>query len=67
MQENVELIYTRTSDGKVFRRVMATSNWFNVYLDNARVSGRRINWLNGNAYDVIYTEKGYTLTVTRKG
>lgn len=65
LQKNVELIKTRRSDNKELSREMVTSNWFTVYQDRARYEGRRLHWLAENIYEVIYTEKDYTVTLIK--
>jgi len=58
-------IQTRRSDSKELFRKQVTDNWFNVYQDIARYEGRRMNWLSENAYEVIFTEKNYTITLIK--
>ena len=58
-------IQTRRSDNKELCRKQVTDNWFKVYQDNARYEGRRLNWLSENAYEVIFTEKNYTITLIK--
>ena len=65
LKKNVEITRTRRSDCKEIGREMVTSNWFNVYQSIARSEGRRLHWLGENVYEVIFTEKDYTVTLIR--
>lgn len=40
-------------------------NWWDVYLQAARVDGRRITWHGENSYSVTYTEKNKVYTFER--
>lgn len=61
----VTLIKTRRSDNAELARKEIADNWFMVYQDIARYGGRRLRWLGRNVYEVIFTEKNYTLTLIK--
>ena len=58
-------IKTRISTDKEMSRNTNTDNWFKVYQDRAKFEGRRLNWLTANAFEVIFTEKDYKITLIR--
>lgn len=58
-------IKTRRSDNRELLRKSVSDNWFNVYQDRARFEGRRINRLSERAYEVIFSEKNYTVTLIK--
>lgn len=62
----VTYIKTRRSDNKELGRDKITDNWFKVYQDIARFEGRRLTWLGENCYEVIFTEKDYTITLIKE-
>ena len=51
--------------GKVIKVIEATDNWYNVYQARARFEGRRLVWMSDNEYEVIFSEKGYKLRVSK--
>ena len=56
-------IKTRISTDTEISRKTNTDNWFKVYQDRARFEGRRLNWLTAHAFEVIFTEKDYKITL----
>ena len=62
----ITYIKRRNSNGEELSRKKITDNWFTVYQSSAKMEGRRINWLNPNCYEVIYSEKDYTITLSKE-
>ena len=59
-------IKTRNSDGRELCRTLVTDNWFSVYQTRAMMEGRTIRWLSNIAYNVVFSEKDYTVTLIKQ-
>lgn len=62
----VTFIKLRRNDNKEVCRTVVSDNWFTVYQDRARFEGRRLNWLSERAFEVIFTEKNYSVLLIKE-
>ena len=61
----IKMITNSYYSGKTISEKMISDNWWNVYLESARMDGRRIIHHNENSYTVVHTEKNRIYTFIR--
>ena len=61
----IKLIIRNLKTQEVIKELTATDNWWDVYLQEARMEGRRIIYHGASSYSVIYTEKNKVYTLVR--
>ena len=50
---------------KLISTGLVDDNWWNVYLDSARFSGRKVEYHGDNSFSITYSEKNKIYTFSR--
>ena len=61
------IITIETLAGEFVKQITTSDNWFNVYLEESKMRGSKIKWLNPakTMYETKWHDKDKILTVSR--